>query len=40
MTQHTVPPVMAKDGAVDQIDGVPCTSTVTELLQQIWRVMV
>ena len=41
MTQHSVPPVIAKGWqTVGQIDGVSCTSTVTELLQEIWRVMV
>jgi len=38
MMQFTVPAVIAADGEVPAIDGIPCSSAVTELLREIARV--
>ena len=38
MSIFTVPRVVADDGDVDSIDGVPCTPTVTDYLREIVRV--
>ena len=37
MVEHSVPPVIASDGAVTQVAGVPCVSTVTQFLDLVGR---
>jgi hypothetical protein len=39
MTLYSVPPVVAIDGAVAAVDGVPCTTTVTGFLSEVARVL-
>jgi hypothetical protein len=38
MTIFTIPRVVADDGDMDWINGVPCTPAVTDYLRQIVRV--
>ncbi|MCX6035637.1 MAG: hypothetical protein NTV38_11780 [Chloroflexi bacterium] len=39
MTRHSLPPIVAADGLVQAVDGVPCTTTVTDFLSEVQRVL-